>query len=112
FLDVFEFVFWGGLCQEVVNARFGGNRGRGERIVASDHDAANAHKPKLCDPFLHPTFHDVLQMDDAQQALSVRHCEWRSAVPRDAIADILNAAGHLAAIIANEFADSFGRSLS
>ncbi len=97
--------------QEVVHTSFGGNCCRRERVVTRDHDAANAHQAKLGDPLFHAALYDIFQVDDAQQALSVRHCQRRSTIPRDAIAYLLDTAD-LAARIANELADRFGRSLS
>ena len=65
--DVLQLVFRRRLGKEIVHACFCRNRGRRERIVAGDHDAADSHAAKLRDPLLHAAFDDVLQVDDAEQ---------------------------------------------
>ena len=61
---------------------------------------------------LHATFHNVLQMNDAQEAISVCHRERGAAVARDLIAHFLDFCGHLSSVLANELADRFSRSLA
>ncbi len=55
-LDVVQLVLGRGLRQEIVDAGFGCDGGRGQRVVAGDHDGANAHGAKLrrCAPSFRP----------------------------------------------------------
>ena len=61
--DAFEFVFRRGLRHEIVHAGFGGDGGGGERIVAGDHDGADAHLAQLGEAFLDAAFDHVLQLE-------------------------------------------------
>ena len=56
FLDVFELVLRRRLRQEVVDARFARDGGGGQRVVAGDHDGADAHRAELarCAPSCRP----------------------------------------------------------
>jgi hypothetical protein len=74
-LDVLELILGCGLSQKIINSGFRRDRGCGEGIVAGDHDAANAHSPKLRDALLHSTLDDVFQVDNAQQASAIAHGE-------------------------------------
>ncbi len=96
-LDVFELVLRRRLSQKIVDPGFGGNGRGGQRVVARDHDAANAHQAKLRNPLLHSALDDVFQVDEAEQAAAVGHRQRRPATPGDAIAQFLKIAGNLAA---------------
>ena len=48
-LDQRHLVFWLRLGQEVVDAGLLGDRAGSERVIARDHDRADAHEPKLVD---------------------------------------------------------------
>ena len=85
-LDVLELVLRRRLREEVVDAGFAGDRGRRQRVVARDHDRADAHQAKLGDALLHAALDDVLQMDQAEQTAAVRDRERRAARARDALA--------------------------
>jgi hypothetical protein len=55
------------LGEEVVDARLRGDGGRGERVVAGDHDGADAHAPQLAKALPNAALDDVLEMDHAKQ---------------------------------------------
>ena len=76
-----------GLGQEVVDAGLGGDGGRGQRVVAGDHDGAQAHRPEPREALLDAALHDVLEVDDPEDARARRRrraaCRptWRSVPP-------------------------------
>ena len=80
-----ELVFGRRLRHEVVDARFGGNRGGGQRVVAGDHDGLDAHRAQVREPVADAAFHDVLQVDDAERAAVFGDRQRRSALAGDAI---------------------------
>ena len=81
--DARELVLGLGLGDEVVHARLGGDGGGGERIVAGDHHGADAHRAELLEPLLDAALDDVLEQDDAEDALVLGHDERRAAGARD-----------------------------
>jgi hypothetical protein len=64
--DAGELVLGRGLGEEVVDARLRGDRGGRERVVAGDHDGADAHGPQLGEALLDAALDDVLEEDDAE----------------------------------------------
>ena len=66
--DQRHLVFGLGLSEEIIDARFLGDRRRGERIVSGDHHGANAHRAKLIEALFHAAFDDVGQGYRAQHA--------------------------------------------
>ena len=63
-------LFSGVACgEEVVDAGFGRDGGGGQRVVAGDHDGADAHGAQLGEALAHAALDDVLQMDDAEHLL-------------------------------------------
>ena len=81
--DVGELVFRRGLGEEVVDARFGGDRRRGDRIVAGHHDGSDAHRAHRRETLLDARLDDVLEMDDAHQPAVLGDRERRAAGHRD-----------------------------
>ena len=73
-----------GLGKEVVNARFLGNRRGSERVVASDHHRANAHRAESLETIREAAFDDVLELDRAEHFFLRCHDEWRAAHLGDA----------------------------
>ena len=67
-LDQRHLVFGLRLGEEVVDARFLGDRRRGERIVAGDHHRANPHRAQTIEALADTALHDVLEVDDAEHA--------------------------------------------
>ena len=55
------------LGEEVVDAGFGGNGGRRQRVVAGDHHGADAHRPKMREPLADAALDDVLQVNHAER---------------------------------------------
>ena len=56
------------LRQEIVHPGFGCDGGGGQRIVARDHDGADAHAAQLGEALADTALHDVFQMDEPEQA--------------------------------------------
>ena len=88
-LDEVEFVLRRGLREEVVHAGFGGNGGGGERVVAGDHDGADAHVAQLRDAFLHAALDDVFEVHDAERAIAIGDDQRSAADARDAVRDLV-----------------------
>ena len=84
-LDQIQLVARRGLREEIVDAGFGRDGGGGQRVIAGDHDGANAHDAHLREALPHAALHDVFQMNHAQDARAVRHHERRAAGARDAV---------------------------
>ena len=68
-----------GLREEIVDAGFRGDGRRGHRVVAGDHDGADAHAAKLGEAIANAAFDDVLEMNDAEQFPVLRHGKGRAA---------------------------------
>ncbi len=66
-LDQRHLVFRRRLGEEVVHAGLLRDRARGQRVVAGDHDGADAHRPHLGEPLGDALLDDVLQVDDAER---------------------------------------------
>ena len=64
--DELHLVFWRRLGEEVVDAGLRGDRPGGQRVVAGDHDRADAHSPKFVEPLGQPLLDDILQVHDAE----------------------------------------------
>ncbi len=101
-LDQVHLVFGRGLRQEVVHAGFGGDGGGGQRVVAGDHDGADAHGAQLLEALAHAALDDVFQMHDAQRAVAIGHHQRRAAGARDAVGDLHQLGGHRAAVLVDE----------
>ena len=80
-----SFCFRRRLRHEIVHARFGGDRGGGERIVAGDHHGADAHLAQVREAFLDAAFDHVLELDHAERRTSSRNDERRATAPRNLV---------------------------
>ena len=78
--DQLELGFGRGLGQEVIDARFGGDRRGGERVVAGDHHRLDAHLPQFGKALLDATFDDVLEVNDAQRLVAFGDDQRRAAL--------------------------------
>ena len=67
------------LGEEVVDAGLRCDRRGGDRIVAGDHDRADAHRAQRREALLDVGLHDVLEVDDAEQRVAVDHRQRRAA---------------------------------
>jgi hypothetical protein len=56
--------------EEVVDAGFSGDRARGHGVVAGDHDGADPHLPQIGEALADAALDDVLEMDDAEDAVA------------------------------------------
>ena len=101
-----------GLCEEVVDARLGGDRGGGKRIVAGDHHGADSHRAELLKAFGDAPLHDVLQFDHAQHARTVGDDQRRGARLGHRIADSLHFRRHRSARRRDVFHDRVAGSLA
>ena len=69
------------LGEEIVDAGLRRDGGRGHRVVAGDHDGADAHAAEFGEAFADAAFDDVLEVDDAEGLPSLATA---SGVPPDA----------------------------
>ena len=82
-----------------------GDGPRGERVVAGDHDRADAHGAQLVEALAHAVLDDVLELDDAEdparadRTVELGHGERRAAVGGDAVGDRVDRLGHRAAAL-------------
>ena len=90
--DQLELVLGRRLGEEIVDPGFGGDRRRGQRVVAGDHDRADAHLPQLGEALADAALDDVLEVDDAEQPVVLGDGERRAALSGDPLGDD----GHLA----------------
>ena len=104
FFDQVHLVFGRGLGEEIVDAGFGGDGGGGQRVIAGDHDGADAHVAELLEALAHAALDDVFQVHDAQGAVAICHHEGGAAEARDAVGDFDQLFGDLAAVLADELA--------
>ena len=112
-LDQRHLVFGRGLGEEVVDAGLGRDRRRGARVVAGDHDRADAHRAHLVEALAHALLHDVLEVDDAEDAAC--RSATTSGVPplrRDAVDDRLELVGDGAALLLDPPPHRVGRALA
>ena len=61
-----EFLLWRGFGQHIVHTRFSGNRGGGQRVVASDHHGANPQLAQLGKTLTNTWLDHVFEMDRPQ----------------------------------------------
>jgi hypothetical protein len=78
-LDQVHLVLGLGLGEEVVDAGLAGDDGGGERIVAGDHDGADAHGAEAGEALLEAALDDVLEIDDAEGGGVLRDDQRRAA---------------------------------
>ena len=74
-----------GLGDEVVDAGLAGDRRRGQRVVAGDHDRPDAHPAELGEALGEARLDRVLELDDAEGAPSRRIGERRRAAAGDRV---------------------------
>src|SRR5215475_7577583 len=68
-----QLVFRGRLGEEIVDPGFSRNRGGSHRVVARDHDGADAHASQLGKALTDAALHDILEVNDAEQPAILRH---------------------------------------
>ena len=85
------------LGEKIVNAGFGRDRRRGHRVVAGDHDGADAHAAQLGETLANAALDDVFKMNDAEQFTVLGDGERRAARFGDGIGDRRRFAGGVAA---------------
>ena len=94
--DELELLLRRRLGEKIVDARFSGDCRRGHRVVAGDHDGADAHAAKLGKALANAALDDVLEVDDAEQPSVLGHGERRSARLGDGLGDGIDLARQLA----------------
>lgn len=87
--DHLEFPFRRRFGQEIVHSGFRRDGGRGERIVAGDHDGFDPHFAQVGELFLDAVLDDVLQVDDAQNFMVFRHHQGCAALVGDGLDHIV-----------------------
>ena len=83
--DVVELVLGRRFGNEIIYTRFRGDGRCCDRIVAGDHDRADAHGPQGRKALLDVGLHHVLQMDDAEKSVAVSDAKRCSAGARDLV---------------------------
>ena len=83
--DQRELGFGGGLGEEVVDARFLGDRGRGQAVIAGHHDRADPHRTEVIEPLAHALLDRVLEVDHAEDLAVARDGQRCSALTSDSI---------------------------
>jgi hypothetical protein len=68
-----------GLGHEVVHARLPGDGRGGQRVVAGDHDGADAHATQLVEAGFQAGLDRVLEFNDPQHLAVPTNCQWRGA---------------------------------
>ncbi len=86
-LDQRHLVFGRRLGEEVVDARFGRDRRRGQRVVAGDHHRLDPHRAQVREALADAALDDVLQVNDAERVRALGDDERRAAGARDALDD-------------------------
>ena len=104
-----ELVLGRGLRQEIVDARLRGDRGRGGRIVAGDHDGADAHAAELGETLADAALDDVLEVDDAEKPSVLGHGKRSAAGFCDRVGDGIELARGFCTNRRMEYADRAGR---
>ena len=74
-----ELVLGSCLGKEIIHPGFGRNRGRGHRIIAGDHDGANAHPAQFGEALADAALDDILEVDDAKQTAVLGNRQRRAA---------------------------------
>ncbi len=69
-LDQVHLVLGLGLGEKIVHAGLARDHRGSQRIVAGDHDGANAHRAEAREPLFQATFDDVFQINDAESRCS------------------------------------------
>ena len=110
--DELELALGRRLGEEVVDAGLLGDDGRGHRVVAGDHDGADAHAAQLVEALVHPALDDVLQVHDAEHPVVLGDDEWRAARLRDAVHERVELARRLSAVLGDEALDRVGGALA
>jgi hypothetical protein len=113
--DELEFVLRGRLRQEVVDAGFRRDGCRRQRVIAGDHDGADARPPQLGKALADATLDDVFEVDDPQQAAVLGHDQGCPARLGDALHDGVQFRGRsirTAASLGDKGQDRIGRPLA
>ena len=95
--DERELVLRRRLGEEIVDAGLRRDRRRGHRVVAGDHDGADAHAAQLGEALADAALDDVLEVDDAEQPAVLGDGERRAAGLRDGVGDRIDLAHGLGA---------------
>ncbi len=95
--DELELLLRRRLGEEIVDAGLRRDGGRGHRVVAGDHDGADAHAAQLGEALADAALDDVLEMDDAEQLAVLGDRERRAAGFGDALGERIDLARHLGA---------------
>ena len=111
-LDQRHLVFGTRLREEIVHASLPSDGCRGERVVASDHHGANAHRPQMLEPFAHSPFDNIRQRDYAQNTGVLRHQKRRAAPVRNIRDALLSFFRDLLAAFGDMFQDRFRSALA
>jgi hypothetical protein len=89
FADEAELLFRRRLGEEIVDAGLGRNCRRGHRVVAGDHDGADAHAAQFREALADAALDDVLEVDHAEDAAVLGDGEGSAARLGDLLGDPL-----------------------
>ena len=112
FFDEPHFCFRRCLREEIVNAGFARDRRRRARVVAGDHHGANAHGAEALEAFLDAALHHVLQMNHAENFVSLGDHQRRAAGVRNSMGDAFDLRAHRPAQFLNVGGDRIDRALA
>src|SRR5208282_6057270 len=97
---------------ELIDSGLVSNRGRRERIVASDHDGLQAHCPKAREALADTFFDNVLEMDDTENDRVLRNDQRGAAAPCDSVHESRQLRVRSASIVLDELDDLLSRTLA
>src|SRR5262249_18130243 len=86
----------------------GRNRSRGDRIVTRDHHGLDAHSPQRREAILDVRLHNILEVNDTEDAIVLDQTQWRTARACDLVdrrAECLRLRNALTSRLAGELHD-------
>jgi len=97
--DQIHLVLGTSLGEKVINAGLAGNGGGGERVVARDHDSADAHGAELLKALAHTSLHNVFEVDDAQRVTVLGHHQRSASTARNPVNRLPHLSRHTVAML-------------
>ena len=98
--------------EKVVHSRFRRDGGRGQRVVAGDHDGLDPHFPQIGELLFHAVLDDILQMDDPNDFMVLRHHQGRAPLVGDGLDCVVAFGAVSAAVLSHIPLHGIGRPLA